>query len=274
MPTISELRESLQREKIEGRERPWGYVWLQRGPSIYLTWLIAKTPLQPNTITGASILAGIIGMLLLSSGRWGIMLLGIFFFYLNLILDRVDGELARYRQTFSLKGIYGDEINHLIIPALFFAGLTCGIADLSASFPTHILVGLGGITASAMILIRVTHNIPYQIYLKKYIKYEVLHPMPTEAPLPAEDLRSQYAVIYPVVRIVHQFQDFLIILFVFATSLITERLWSISYFLFPITSWMLLGYAVFLSLIVLENFWKSMRSIEARMQELEKTERG
>ncbi len=274
MPTIPELRQLLQREKIEGRERPWGYVWLQRGPSIYLTWLIAKTPLQPNTITGASILSGIIGALLLASGYWSTMLLGIFLFYLNLILDRVDGELARYKRIFSLKGIYGDEINHLIVPALFFAGLTCGIADLSASFPTHILVGLGGITAAAIILIRVTHNIPYQIYLKKYIKYEVLRPMPTETRPPTKYLRSQYALIYPVVRAIHQFQDFLIILSVFAASLIAERLWSISYFLFPITSWMLLGYAVFLSLIVLENFWKGARSIEARMQELEKTERG
>ena len=111
MKPIAQLRDILQREKLEGRERPWGYRLFQRGPSIYITWLLLRTPITPNAVTLLSILSGVGGAYLLLYPNWKVKLAALFLFYLNLLLDRVDGEIARYKKQFSLKGIYLDELN-------------------------------------------------------------------------------------------------------------------------------------------------------------------
>src|SRR3989344_7467067 len=120
MESIQELREKLQREKLEGRERPWGYRLLQRGPSIYITKLFLKTPITPNQLTLLSIAFGITGSIFVLGLTPASKLAGIFFLYLNLVFDRVDGEVARYKGIYSLKGIFLDELNHLLVPPLFF----------------------------------------------------------------------------------------------------------------------------------------------------------
>jgi phosphatidylglycerophosphate synthase len=44
----------------------------------------------------------------------------LFLFYFTLILDKVDGEIARYHSFLSKKGVYIDLIYHLIYPTILF----------------------------------------------------------------------------------------------------------------------------------------------------------
>lgn len=270
--TIHELREELQREKIEGRERPWGYRLLQRGPSIYLTWFFIKTPFTPNQITLSSIGIGVLGACLTASPAWETKLIGLALLYLNLLLDRVDGEVARYKKIYSLKGIYGDELNHLLIPPLFFICFAWGIAFTSGTFPPLFILAGGTIAAFMSIVIRVLHNIPYQIYLKKYVKRrDILAPATLETPQTIEGLRKDHAGTYAILRIAHQPQDFFITLCIFALTLLAERYLTSYHFFSPFTSWLLVGYALFLTLVTFETALKGMITITSRMQEIDST---
>lgn len=265
MESIQNLREITQKEKLENRERPWGYRLFQRGPSIFLTWLLVRTPLTPNTITLLSILSGLGGAYLLLCPAWYIKLLAIFFFYLHLVLDRVDGEVARYKKIFSLKGIYLDELNHYIIPSLFFLSLAWGLKDITAYSESFML--LAGMWAGfASILLRLTHNIPYGIFLKKYAKHRDIFPFP-ETPVTISDIRATYSFLYPLFRCCHQFQDFFITILLFTVVLLGEQYIAPRVFLFPYTSLLLFGYAIYLPLIVFENIYKGVTTIEARMKE-------
>ena len=108
MESTKELRELLQSEKVKpvGWERPWGYVLLQRGPSIYLTRLALRYNLLPNHITLAGIAAGLSGSLLVFYGNKFGMAAGVFLLYVNILADKVDGEVARYRIHKGSGGVY------------------------------------------------------------------------------------------------------------------------------------------------------------------------
>lgn len=267
MPSIQELRELTQKEKIEGRERPWGYAIFQRGPSIYLTWLLIKLPISPNAITLVSIACGVGAAVASTSVSWNAKVVGLVLIYLNLLLDRVDGEVARYKHAYSLRGIYLDELNHLFIPPLFFFAFAWGLAQTSASIPPLILILYGIAAAFASLLLRITHNLPYQIFLKKYIKHPEIFPAST-ASASVATIRKEYSLVYPLVKAFHQFQDFFITLLVFAIVLVAERLWSPYYFLYPYSSYVLVVYAVYLWVIVFENIAKGLLTIKTRMKEL------
>ena len=266
MESIKELREKLQREKLEGRERPWGYRLFQRGPSIYITRVLLVTPLTPNTASLLSILFGMSGAFLLLCPDWRIKLAALFLFYLNLLFDRVDGELARYKRIFSLKGIYFDEINHYLIPPLFFLSFAWGLKDGTIHHESLIL--LAGMWAGfASIFLRLTHNIHYSIFLKKYTKHRDILPLP-EISAGVGELRAHHSLLYVILKPFHQFQDFFLTLVLFAGAFVLERLFAPNAFLFPYTAVLLFAYAVYLPLIVLENMVKRAITIENKMREL------
>ncbi len=266
MESIKELREQLQKEKLEGRERPWGYRFFQRGPSIYFTWLFAKTSITPNTLTLLSIFSGLGGAYFLINHMWHMKLLAFFLFYLNLLLDRIDGEMARYKKIFSLKGIYLDELNHYIIPPLFFLSLAWGLKDATIYHESLIL--LAGMWAGfSSFLLRLTHNLPYGIFLKKYIKHRDVLAQPANSSTMAS-LRQEYSPLYALLCIAHQFQDFFLTILLFALALGTEQYIASNAFLFPYLSLLLFCYAVYLPLIVVENIIKGVLTIESRMKEL------
>lgn len=267
MESIQELREQLQKEKIEGRERPWAYRLLQRGPSIYITRILLTTPITPNQLTVISILLSLGGCALLLHPLWHYKLIGLFLFYLNLIFDRVDGEVARYKKIYSLKGIYLDEINHLIIPPLFFVALGWGISS-SSILPRNTLLLTSVAAALASVFLRATLNLPYHIFMKKYIKYKSILPI-SETKETVASIRSAYAALYPAVRTMHQLQDLLHIIILFAIAFTGEYFLLPDYFLFPVSSYLLVGFGIFLTFFTIENILKGTRTIEARMSELE-----
>src|SRR3990167_10269611 len=231
MKPIAQLRDILQREKLEGRERPWGYRLFQRGPSIYITWLLLRTPITPNAVTLLSILSGVGGAYLLLYPNWKVKLAALFLFYLNLLLDRVDGEVARYKKRFSLKGIYLDELNHYIIPPLFFLSLAWGLKDTTAYSESIILLA-GMLAGFSSILLRLTHNLPYGIFLKKYIKHRDIFPLPPFSPT-ISSIRANHSFLYPILRFLHQFQDFFLTIVFFAITLLMEQYAVKNGFLFP-----------------------------------------
>ncbi len=116
--SIKDLRKIVQKKKKEVY-----YLRYSRIFSIYITKLFLYTPITPNQATLLGILITITGSLLLLAD-FPYPVLGGFFLILGLIFDCVDGEIARYRKSSSLKGAFIDDLSFYLIETLPFATLT------------------------------------------------------------------------------------------------------------------------------------------------------
>jgi hypothetical protein len=120
-PTLAELR----RRELHGQDARIGNVLARRfarPTAIYGTWLAVRLGMSAHRLTVASLLAALAGAVCLASGtRLGFVagaVLGLLAFW----LDRVDGQVARWRGTAGLNGVYLDYMmHHAATMALGFA---------------------------------------------------------------------------------------------------------------------------------------------------------
>ncbi len=120
-PRLDELRARAHK----GHHREIGN-WLARRvarPSaIYGTWLAIRLGLSAHQVTAAALAASMLSAVALGIGtRWPFVA-GVILAHLALWLDHVDGQIARWRGTASLDGVYLDYLMH------HAAGLSTGFA--------------------------------------------------------------------------------------------------------------------------------------------------
>ena len=271
MESIKELRELLQAEKVNpsGWSRPWGYKLFQRGPSIYITRLLLSTSVIPNQVTITGTFLGLLGCYFVLQFEWQWKLAGLGLLYLTILSDKVDGEIARYRKTFSLRGIYWDEINHLIIPPLFWISLTFGISTIT-TYELRDLFSIGIIGSLALVTNRVVHSLAPQIYAKKYMKRAsdfILPPQNGEE----SGKKSFFSFISLIAKIVHQFQDFFIIIASTTIILVIETFLRRDTIFHPLLALFVFGMSALFVLFAIENIirksisvGKDIRSIEEK----------
>jgi len=126
-PTPAELRAVVQKD----RHREIGN-WLARRvarPSaVYGTWLAVRLGVSANQVTFTALVVGLAGAAALASGdRLGLVAaaaLG----HLAFWLDHVDGQVARWRGTASLDGVYYDYIMHHVVNMALGFALGFGLA--------------------------------------------------------------------------------------------------------------------------------------------------
>ena len=108
--SIAKLRKTCQNLKRD-REKGHLYAYLFAGRiSIYITKILLYTKISANQVTFLNVLVKIAGaLLLIREPIFGVILL-----QLGYILDRVDGEIARYRKSASLTGRYWDVVSSYI----------------------------------------------------------------------------------------------------------------------------------------------------------------
>ena len=125
LPTLDELRAVVQPpEKMQRRNgEHWAGRLYMRRISLRTTRLLVNSPISPNGYTYLMIVAGVLaGPALLIPGIGGAVLAA-FFVQLYLLLDCVDGELARWRRQTSIVGVYLDRIGAYFAEAAFLVGL-------------------------------------------------------------------------------------------------------------------------------------------------------
>ena len=116
IPKIRELRHLCQ-PSIKFEETVI-LAYIVRFFSIYVTKLFLYTKITANQISIFSMLFGIIGSCLFLKMQQWYLFVGSFLLIVHVVLDFVDGEVARYRNS-TLTGKYLDEVNHSItVPIL------------------------------------------------------------------------------------------------------------------------------------------------------------
>jgi hypothetical protein len=110
-PTLAELRTKVHKD----RHREIGN-WLARRigrPSaVYGTWVAVRLGASAHQVTVAAILASAVAVLAIASGTRLGFIAGVALAHLAFWLDHVDGQVARWRGTASLDGVYLDYLMH------------------------------------------------------------------------------------------------------------------------------------------------------------------
>jgi len=126
-PTLAELRAVVQKS----RHREIGN-WLARRvgrPSaVHGTWLAVRLGLSANQVTFAALVAGLGGAVAIASGSRLGFVLGAALGHLAFWLDHVDGQVARWRRTASLDGVYYDYMMHHVVNMALGFALGFGLA--------------------------------------------------------------------------------------------------------------------------------------------------
>jgi phosphatidylglycerophosphate synthase len=138
-PTIAELREVTQPPAVRGRKNSEHWVadvYLRR-ISPYLTRALLPTGVSANTVTWFMIVTGAsAGLALLIPGIPG-ALLALLLGQMQMLWDCCDGEVARWRGTFSPAGTFLDKIGHYtaesVIPVCL--GIRAAGSDFSWTAP-------------------------------------------------------------------------------------------------------------------------------------------
>lgn len=118
--SIAELRAVTQPPEVRGRRNAehWTASLYLRNLSPYLTWILLKTRISANGVTGLMILVGwSTAFALLIPGVWG-ALLALVLCQLQMLVDCCDGEVARWRGTSSPAGVFLDKVGHYTTEAL------------------------------------------------------------------------------------------------------------------------------------------------------------
>lgn len=96
------------------------------GIAKYITWLLVKTPVTGTWVTIASALFALLGSMMMMPGIYWISIAGMICFDIFILLDHVDGQVARFKKQSGPHGIYLDSRIHFIVEPIFFIGLGFG----------------------------------------------------------------------------------------------------------------------------------------------------
>lgn len=116
------------KDRVSGEH--WGGRLYMREISLRITRLLVTTKVTPNQLTYVMTLSGVLAApALLVPGIWGAVL-GVVAVQGYLLLDCVDGEVARWKRQFSLSGVYLDRVGAYLCDAAVLVGFGLRAADL------------------------------------------------------------------------------------------------------------------------------------------------
>ena len=95
--------------------------------SIYITKLLLYTPVHADQVTILMMFLSIFGSFLLAFGTLKSIFIGILIIHFTIILDNVNGEIARYRKEGDMVGSFLEFFYHEITVTLMFFSLAYGI---------------------------------------------------------------------------------------------------------------------------------------------------
>ena len=146
-----------------GKEADPGWYFIHRRLSIYVTWVLLHTPVTPNQVTGLMMLSGVAGAALLVPHSGAANIAAFAVLYLAFLLDKVDGEIARYRHVSSVRGLLLDRLHHLVVEPLIFLAAAWHVWSDSRSL---------GAWMAAWVIVAVGNLVDEHQHLSAYIMFK------------------------------------------------------------------------------------------------------
>jgi phosphatidylglycerophosphate synthase len=130
-PSVAELRPVVHPPGVKDRRsgEHWAGRLYMRELSLRIDRHLVHTSVTPNQLTYAMTVFGVLAApALLVPGIPGAVL-GVLMVQLYLLLDCVDGEIARWKKQFSLAGVYLDRVGAYLCDAAVLVGFGLRAAD-------------------------------------------------------------------------------------------------------------------------------------------------
>jgi hypothetical protein len=170
-PSLPELREVCQPPELVGRRsgEHWAGRLYMRQLSLPVTRRLVSTRVTPNGLTLAMIAAGLIAALVATVPSVWAAFLAFLLIQTYLLLDCVDGEVARWRGTTSAAGVYLDRLGHHVVEATLVLGIgiRAGGGDVRTAggwatigAVTALLVVIGKVETDLVTVARVGARLP------------------------------------------------------------------------------------------------------------------
>ncbi|MEU0833881.1 CDP-alcohol phosphatidyltransferase family protein [Streptomyces sp. NPDC056231] len=134
-PSVAELRPVVHPEGVKDRRsgEHWAGRMYMREISLRIDRYLVNTKITPNQLTYLMTVCGVLAApALLVPGIAGAVL-GVVMVQLYLLLDCIDGEIARWKKQFSLGGVYLDRVGAYLCDAAVLVGFGLRAADLWGS---------------------------------------------------------------------------------------------------------------------------------------------
>ena len=124
---IAKLNMGRVRLKMANRANDGFFsVFFLRKFSKLLTWVAVRVGATPNQVTLISFAIGLYSAFCFAQGTFWQIFLGAVLLQLSIIVDCVDGELARYTRKFSQLGAWLDAVTDRVKEYMVFLGLAIG----------------------------------------------------------------------------------------------------------------------------------------------------
>jgi len=118
--SIKELRKICYKDS--NKKRPLYMELVTMKISIYVTKLLLYTGIHADQVTMLMVLLSLIGSGMMAFGSLWMMFIGITIIHFTVVLDNVNGEVARHKKEGSLIGSFLEEFYHSIsTPFVFFS---------------------------------------------------------------------------------------------------------------------------------------------------------
>ena len=151
--SVRELRKICY--KGSGKKRPLYMELVTMKISIYITKLFLYTGIHADQVTMLMLLLVLAGSGMMAFGPIWLMFAGITLIHFTIVLDNVNGEVARYKKQGSLMGSFLEEFYHLFSTPLIFFSFGYGIFRHTGSEIALIFGFLCAVFASPIVIIAV-----------------------------------------------------------------------------------------------------------------------
>ncbi len=111
-PSLAEVKQRARRANHDHNRRT---MFFSSRVSIFVTYLLAGTRATANGVTVTFSAIGVAAAAAVFLPQWWGPALGLVLYRVHVVLDVVDGELARLRQTCSPLGAYLDYLTHYLV---------------------------------------------------------------------------------------------------------------------------------------------------------------
>ena len=109
-----------------------------------IAMLLSKTNITPNQVSFLSVASSAVAGIFFSLGEWQYLAIGYVFLQLTLLLDHIDGNLARFTGTSNELGQWVDSITNKFHKFFFIFGASIGIFKITNSYG-YLLLGSAAI---------------------------------------------------------------------------------------------------------------------------------
>ena len=158
--SIAQLREVSQPPEVRLRANAehWTASLYLRDLSPYLTWLLLRTSISANGVTGLMILVGWSTAAALLIPGIGGAALALVLGQLQMLVDCCDGEVARWRNTRSRGGVLIAKVGHYPTEALIPIALGIRAAGWPLEFPADFAWTSAGLALALLIVLNKALN--------------------------------------------------------------------------------------------------------------------